>query len=168
MATIDADSMGHALLEPQGAAYADVAARWPSVVRDGIVDRASLAAIVFSDADQLAELETITHPLIFGAISALVEEIVGPAVVEIPLIRKTPPGEWSRLVVDCADDVRIQRLIGRGMSEVDARARMANQPSRAEWLAVADVLVPNHGDLNDLALTVERLATALRLTQSES
>jgi len=160
--TIDADSIGHAILEPDGAAFSEVTRRWPSVVLDGIVDRASLAKIVFSDAEQLAELEAITHPYIFGTISGLVEEIVGVAIVEIPLLRKTPPGQWKRLVVDCDDKVRLVRLIARGMTEDDARARMESQPPRAEWLAVADMVVPNHGGMRDLVVAVERLMPSLQ------
>ena len=152
--TIDADSIGHSVLEPGGAAFDRVASRWPSVVRDGRIDRGALAAIVFSDADELSDLERITHPLIFGAISDRVEQIVGTVVVEIPLLRKAPPGDWKRLVVDCDDSIRLERLIKRGLSEDDARARMAAQPSRGQWLAVADLVIPNHGDPDDLEQAV--------------
>lgn len=155
--TIDADSIGHAVLEPSGPAYVEVAERWPSTVVGGKVDRASLASIVFSNASELSELEAITHPHIFGTIMDRVEEIVGPVVVEIPLLGKAPPGEWSRLVVDCHDEVRLDRLEGRGMTREDARARMDSQPSRAEWLAVADLVVPNHDTLETLVETVAQL-----------
>jgi dephospho-CoA kinase len=154
VSTLDADSIGHAVLEPGGPAFEAVAQRWPSVVVDGQVDRPSLGRIVFGDAEQLRELEDITHPHIFGAIVAAVEDISGLVVVEIPLLRKAPPGTWRRIVVDCPDDVRLRRLVARGMPEGDARARMASQASRAEWLAVADLVVPNHGDLDDLGVTV--------------
>jgi dephospho-CoA kinase len=154
VSTIDADAIGHSVLEPGGGAFAAIAERWPSVLVDDKVDRASLASIVFADPSQLEELEGITHPLIFGRISAQVEDIVEAVVVEIPLIRKAPPGEWRRLVVDCDDEIRLARVIGRGMSRGDAEARMASQPSRQEWLAVADMVIPNHRSESELAETV--------------
>ncbi len=161
LSTIDADSIGHSILEPDGACYSEVVARWPSVVEEGRIDRSALASIVFSDPAQLSELEETTHPHILSAIATQVEELEGVVVVEIPLLRKAPPGKWRRIVVDCDDTIRLERLVGRGMALDDARARMASQPSRAEWLAVADVVVPNHGDLADLERAVESLMEVL-------
>ena len=57
---IDADEVGHRVLEPGGRAFDPVAGRWPSVVVDNAIDRGALGRIVFDDAAQLAELEAIT------------------------------------------------------------------------------------------------------------
>ncbi len=148
--TIDADSVGHQVLA--GTAFDAVAERWPEVVSAGVIDRSALGQIVFNDRAALAELEAITHPLIFDEIRADLEEFNDPAVVEIPLL-KTIDG-WRRIVVDATDDIRLARLLGRGMTEADAKARMSSQPSRAQWLASADVVIPNHGDLEELRSTV--------------
>lgn len=159
--TIDADSVGHLVLQSDGPAFADVAARWPHVVRDGVVDRPSLASVVFNDPGELAALEGITHPHVFRTIQDRVKEIEGVVVVEVPLLSHGLGDDWRRLVVDCRDDVRLRRAVERGMSEDDARARMKAQPSRAEWLAVADLVVPNHGSLAELENAVEGLPEAL-------
>lgn len=154
IATIDADRIGHLILEPGEAAFAEVAARWPSAVRDGEIDRAALASAVFTDRDELDALESITHPYIFDRINGEVEELDGPVVVEIPLLTNALGHGWRRIVVDGRDDIRLQRAIGRGMTENDARARMASQPSRAAWLAAADLIVPNHGLMEELKSAV--------------
>ena len=57
---------------------------------------------------------------------------------------------WPMIVVDADDETRLRRAVERGMSEADVRRRMASQPSRAEWLAAADVVVPNHGEIQHL------------------
>ncbi|MGD2061822.1 MAG: dephospho-CoA kinase, partial [Acidimicrobiia bacterium] len=75
--TIDADEFGHRVLRSDGAAFAEVVARWPDVVVDGEIDRGLLASEVFSDTGQLRELESITHPHIFDAIRTRVEQISG-------------------------------------------------------------------------------------------
>lgn len=157
VATIDADQLGHDVLRPDGPAFGEVASRWPRVVEDGEIDRGALAAIVFDDPGELSELEAITHPHIFGIIRARVEHIDGPVVVEVPLIQHRLGGDWRRIVVDTRDDVRMQRALDRGMSESDARSRMDAQPPRAEWLAVADLVVPNNGSLSELGQTVGRI-----------
>ena len=160
MLTIDADTVGHEMLEPGGPAYEEVAAVWPDVVSEGRIQRASLAAIVFGREAELKRLESITHPYIFGTISRRVEDFEGAVVVEAPLLNGFEEG-WRRIVVDSRDEVRLQRALARGMTEEDARKRMSAQPSREEWLARADIVVPNHGNLHDLEETVTHLIPVL-------
>lgn len=159
--TVDADSIGHAVLASDGAAFAQVAEKWPHVVRDGEIHRPSLADVVFNDRDELQALESITHPHIMETIRSQVADVEGPVVVEIPLLSHGLGDDWGRIVVDCRDEIRLVRAIERGMPEEDARARMAAQPSRAEWLALADFVVPNHGSLEVLGNTVAGLLAHL-------
>lgn len=154
LATIDADSIGHAVIEPSGAAYEDVAGTWPGVVKGGRIDRRALAEIVFNDPYELSRLETLTHPHILEGIRRWADQIDDVAVVELPLLGKLTEESWRLMVVDANEDVRLARAVGRGMDEADARARMARQPTRGEWLAHADLVIPNHGDVDDLKATV--------------
>lgn len=147
---VDADAVGHSVLENEG--FEPVSARWPQVVVEGVIDRKRLASVVFADPQQLTDLEAITHPLIFGRIGADLEGFDGVAVVEMPLIDADLG--WPSIVVDAADEVRIQRAVDRGMDEADARRRMGSQPTRAEWLASAEVVIPNFNGLAELERTV--------------
>lgn len=148
--TVDADSVGHEVLAHRSEAFTAVARRWPEVVRDGEIDRSELAQIVFNDRAALQELEAITHPYIFGMIRDRVQGIPDPVAVEIP-VRDHGLGEgWGWLIVDCVDQIRLRRLMSRGMGEDDASSRMQSQPSRAGWLAIADAVIPNHGGLTEL------------------
>ncbi len=155
---VDADLVGHQVLEPGGEAHGAVTARWPAVVVGGRVDRAALGRIVFGDPAQLAELEAITHPAIAARIAARVAgSNRGLVVVELPLAVDLFGAGWDRVVVDAPADVRRRRLVERGMSEEDVAARMAAQPSREEWLAGADYVVDNSGDPADLDEEVAKL-----------
>ena len=151
--TIDADSVGHLVLEPNGPAFDAVSRRWPQVVFDGRIDRPALASVVFADREQLSHLESITHPYLFDEISRRLENVNGPVVVEVPLITNRFGSGWRRIVVDCTDEARFRRAVERGMDEAEVRRRVSVQPKRSEWLAVADVVVPNHGDVAELAAT---------------
>jgi len=155
--TIDADAVGHLVLGAE--ALPAVAERWPDVVLEGQIDRKALAGIVFNDPDELIELELITHPFIFGRIRAELEGFDGVAVVEMPVLGAEP--EWPRMVVDATDEVRTERAVARGMERSDVERRMGSQPSRGEWLAAADVVIPNHGTLGELDETVSKLADYL-------
>jgi dephospho-CoA kinase len=83
------------------------------------------------------------------------EGFEGVAVVEVPLIDTGIA--WPRMVVDAPNDVRLQRVLARGMNIEDATARIAAQPSRAQWLASADLVIPNHGTREELAETVAQV-----------
>lgn len=159
--TIDADSVGHSVLEPDGPAFREVAERWPDVVDQGKINRDALGSIVFSDPGELAALEAITHPHIFDRIRGLVEGIEDAVVVEIPLLHHGLDDSWRRIVVDSRDGVRLSRAVDRGMSEADARARLRVQASREEWLRAADLVVPNHASPEDLRSTVAKIIPKL-------
>jgi len=166
IATISADTIGHEILRSDGPAFHDVASRWPSVVRDGEIDRAALAAIVFNDRLELVDLEAATHPHIFDRIERMVKGTESAVVVEIPILRHRLGEGWERIVVDCRDQTRLIRAMGRGLSEIEARARMGVQPSRSAWLAAADVVVPNHGSIEELRGAVSSLVDAWEFSAS--
>lgn len=162
VSAIDADSVGHEVLEPGGAAVEAVTEAWPSVVEEGIVDRRKLGKLVFNDPAALSRLEAITHPHIFAVIRERLEDLNPPVVVEIPLLIDPFTGLWRRMVVDAPDLTRVERSVGRGMDREDVMARISSQPSRKEWLAAADLVIPNHGDLNQLEETVTKAIGTIR------
>lgn len=153
---IDSDSVGHEVLQPGGAAFRDVVRRWPTVLRNGVIDRSALGAIVFRDHAALRALEELTHPHIFGTIQGLIQGYDGSVVVELPLMKSLGDG-WARMIADCDDETRLDRLIERGMQRDEAEARMRSQPTREEWLAIADLVIPNTGSLEELKITVRRV-----------
>ncbi|MET9339927.1 dephospho-CoA kinase [Nonomuraea sp. NPDC003804] len=154
---IDADKIAREVVEPgtQGLARV-VAAFGEEILRpDGSLDRERLGSIVFADPDKLATLNGIVHPLVGERVAQLQQDAPDDAVVvyDVPLLveNKLAPMYEVVIVVDAADEVRLERLTRvRGMSEQDARARIAAQAGREERLAVADVVIPNEGSLDDL------------------
>jgi dephospho-CoA kinase len=155
---ISADRIGHDVIAPGGPAHDAVVARWPAAVRHGVVDRSTLAALVFPEPDELAALEAITHPEIRTVIARRVREAAAEAVVvEIPLLHHFLGDEWLRVVVDAPDDIRRARLRSRGMDGRDIAARMAAQPRRSEWLSHADHVIDNSGGRSQLQAEVDRV-----------
>lgn len=155
---IDADRIGHEILEPTGAAYAQVAARWPEALSGERIDRAKLAAIVFSDGEQLVELEAIAHPLIAEEIAARVAAAGDrDVVVELPLASDLAGPGWTRVVVDAPETQRLERAVRRGMDTADIAGRMAAQPARDVWIAGADHVIDNEGTVGELEAQVRQL-----------
>ncbi|MGH9153057.1 MAG: dephospho-CoA kinase, partial [Acidimicrobiales bacterium] len=134
--------------------------------QDGVLDRARLAAVVFADPGARRDLEALVHPAVRAGVAERVAALAaagdggGVVVVEIPLLVESPAsraGLASVIVVDCPEDVAVARLVAaRGMSEADARARVAAQASRGERLALAGFVVDNSGTVADLAAEVDR------------
>lgn len=155
---IDADRLGHEVLEPEGAAFGEVSAAFPSVVADGRINRVLLADLVFADPASLRLLESLTHPTIRDRIRRAVQDCESPVVVvELPLSTDFLGPGWLKVVVDAPPEIRVQRAIARGMDPDDVVRRMSAQPPREQWRDAADVVLDNSGDLRDLAREVDRL-----------
>jgi dephospho-CoA kinase len=155
---IEADRVGHEVLQPGGSAYAEVAAQWPQALLDGEVDRARLAAIVFTDDEQLRYLEAITHPHIKREIEERVSRHENRDIaVELPLATDFLGRGWTRLVVIAPARIRIERAVARGMDEGDAVNRLEAQPDTSQWAQDADHVIENRGSLAELAREVDRV-----------
>ena len=169
---VDADDVARRCVGPGSPGLRAVVERFGTgVLRpDGSLDRAGLAAIVFSDAEALRDLEAITHPCIRDGID---EELAGLrssaeppllVVVEHPLLVERGGRAWVDciVVVEAPLEQRIARLVtGRGMDESDARARIAAQVDDAARRRVADHVVVNDGEVGALRREAERLVTLL-------
>ncbi|SDB80105.1 dephospho-CoA kinase [Raineyella antarctica] len=161
---LDADRIARAVVEPGTPGLAAIRERFGDRVvgADGALDRAALGAIVFADPAERRALEAITHPLIRERTAALVDAAAPEAVVihDIPLLVEigAAPTYHLVVVVDVDAEERVRRLVAsRGMAQSDARARIGHQASRAERLAVADVVLDNNGTASDLEAQVDRL-----------
>ena len=159
---VDADRIAREVVEPGTDGLAAVAAAFGDGVlaEDGSLDRPALAAVVFGDAGQRARLDGIVHPLVRARAAELVAAAPQDAVVvqDVPLLVETgQAGSYDLVLVVRADEgTRVSRLVGRGLTAADARARIASQATDAERAAVADVVVDNDGDREQLLAQVDR------------
>jgi dephospho-CoA kinase len=157
---LDGDKAARAVVEPGTPGLAEITETFgPGVLRpDGSLDRAKLAAIVFSDEAARAKLNAITHPLVHARIRAdekAAVEAGGPDTIvvhDIPLLAEGQrAAEFDAvIVVDVPASLQVARLAGRGLPEDQARARMAAQATREQRLAIADIVIDNSGTLEEL------------------
>ncbi|MFZ9629780.1 MAG: dephospho-CoA kinase [Ilumatobacteraceae bacterium] len=161
---VDADQVARDVQAPGSAVLARMAERFGAQVIDaeGALDRAAVAAIVFSDPEALAALNSIVHPAIGAEMNRRVLEQASTdrlVVMDVPLLTENPrEGLQGIIVVDVPVEVQVQRLVeGRGFSDDDARARIARQASREQRLASATIVVDNSGSLDDLAPQIDRV-----------
>jgi len=159
---VDADRIAREVVEPGTPGLAAVVAAFgESVVGpDGGLDRPALAAVVFADPEARARLDGIVHPLVRARAAEVVAAAPPDAVLvhDIPLLVETgQAGRYELVLVVQADlDTRVARLVQRGMTEDDARARIAAQATDEQRAAVADVVLDNSGTREELAAQVDR------------
>ena len=160
---LDADAIVRELQQPVMPVFEAMVERFGSdiVGADGALDRAAVAEIVFNDPEALQDLNAMVHPAVGERINQRLSELAGTdevVVLDIPLlVEGDREGYAGVLVVDTDPEVALRRLVEhRGFCEEDARARMANQASREDRLARADVVIRNDGTLDDLRREVDR------------
>jgi dephospho-CoA kinase len=155
-AIIDADAISRSLTAPDGRAMPAIAQTFGShmVGPDGAMDRDAMRALIFKDPQAKRLLENIIHPLV----SVLSQELAQTAmrhgqtvlVFDVPLLVESGARWRSQLdrvlVVDCEAQTQRQRVLQRsGLSHEDSDRIMAQQASRTQRLACADIVIVNEG-----------------------
>ncbi|MBW3576399.1 MAG: dephospho-CoA kinase, long form [Actinobacteria bacterium] len=161
---IDADAIAREVVAPGTPGFEQVVERFGDEVvgPDGSLERDRLAAIVFDDGSARADLNAIVHPKVGQRIAELVAEHADSdrvVVVDVPLLVEVQADRGYRdvVVVTAPEELRVERVVARGMDEGDARARIAAQASDAERREVATHVIDNSGDLDQLEAQVDHV-----------
>ncbi|MFE8016570.1 dephospho-CoA kinase [Streptomyces antibioticus] len=161
---IDADRIAREVVAPGTPGLAAVVEAFGAEVlaEDGSLDRPRLGSIVFADPDKLAVLNGIVHPLVGARSRELEDAAPEDAVVvhDVPLLAENGlAGLYDVVIVVDADPrTQLDRLVRlRGMSEDDARARMAAQATREERRKIADIVIDNDVPLPGLQARVREV-----------
>ncbi|MFF4626115.1 dephospho-CoA kinase [Streptomyces griseorubiginosus] len=159
---IDADRIAREVVAPGTPGLAAVVEAFGEEVlaEDGGLDRPKLGSIVFADPDRLAVLNSIVHPIVGTRSRELESAAAEDAVVvhDVPLLAENSLAPLYDLVVvvDASPRTQLDRLVRlRGMTEQDARARMAAQATREKRLEIADIVIDNDVPLDDLRQRVQ-------------
>jgi len=168
---IDADLLAREVVMPGQAAHARIVEEFGSQVvqEDGSLDRKALGAVVFADAAKRRRLEEITHPAIGlrqqRILSVLDEEAFEGVVIwdAALLFEGGGAAKMDRVVVVYADpETERRRLMERdGLSDADARARIASQMPVAEKAKLADHVIDNSGTREETERQVRTVYGAL-------
>ncbi|MCF6277254.1 MAG: dephospho-CoA kinase [Anaerolineales bacterium] len=153
---IDADALVHRATEQNAPGYQPVVNTFGQWILqpNGQVDRIKLGQLVFNDADALAQLEAILHPLVQQAVDVLIKRSTQPVVVieAIKLLEgKLASACDSIWVVDAPISVQTARLMDkRKLTEKEAQQRIQSQNPQADKLAAADVIITNAGSFEEV------------------
>ncbi len=153
--TIDADSLSHRAMAPGAPAYKPIIDTFGQFILDADknINRAMLGNIVFNNPEALARLEAIVHPVVSGAVSALVSRAQQKVVVVEAI--KLLEGDLAQAVdeiwvVDASPETQYKRLIERRkMPEAEARQRITAQNAQSDKLSKATVVIKNDGNIEE-------------------
>ncbi len=170
---IDADVLARRAVEVGTPAYASIVERWGTSIlaADGTIDRGALRRIVFSEPQELQQLNAIVHPEVGRMLTARVAEARqrGDRIVvcDIPLLfERRMIDDFDRIVlVDAPRPVRLERLVrDRGLRETEAMDMIVAQMPAELKRARADFVIDNVGTLTQLDDRVAEVWSALLAT----
>jgi dephospho-CoA kinase len=185
--TVDADVLAHEALGPGTPGLAAVASRFGSgvLLSDGSLDRAALGRIVFGDELARKSLEAIVHPQVYAEIERRYRELGGRRsrgrrspventsdpvtsdpvfLADIPLLYETGrESDFDRIVVAaCRPEQQLERMLKRGMTADDARARLASQLPIEEKRRRADYVIDTSGATAETDRQIQEIFLKLR------
>ena len=168
---IDADVIAREVVKPGTPAYHAIVNHfgpWITLDQtpDAPLDRVTLREKIFHHPAEREWLNQQLHPVIRERMQAALNTVKGPYVIlDIPLLAESQGIDFVDrvLVIDCPESVQIQRLMRRDhLNEQQARQILTLQAPRAERLAMADDVIDNSGDKNQLRKAIERLHSQYR------
>lgn len=172
---LDADSLAHKLIEPGLPAYEEVLHEFGDAITDGQrrVDRAKLGALVFADRAKLERLNAIVHPRVAEVVLRQFAEwqregTRDAAFVEAALLIESGIHQHldGLVVAWCRPEQQLERLTARGLSEAEARRRIAAQMPVEEKLRYATEKIDCSGTLEQTRQQVDALAAKLHRSKA--
>ena len=144
-----------------------IAAFGDEVLKNGDLNRAALADLVFKDPAKRKQLEQITHPLIRKAFAKIVESAKGDSIVvnQIPLlVESNHDYKFDHVItVSASEAVRIERLLKRGMNLTQIQQRLQAQSNDAQREKISDSIIRNDDSQADLLSEVEKVWELLQV-----
>ena len=172
--TIDSDALAREAVKAGTPGLAAVVSRFGKDVLDvnGRLDRRRLGAIVFTDPRARLDLEAIVHPYVremterwFASLDIATTPF---AIADIPLLYEVGRDrDFDAVIVAAVDpDTQLQRIMHRdGVSESEARQRVAAQLPIGEKVRRADYVISTEGTFDDTNRQVKEVLTRLQRAQ---
>ena len=159
---MDADQISRQVIERGTVGFDEVVASFgDSILKDGDIDRRALGEIIFADPEKRKALEAIIHPKVQQALAtarkALGENEI--LIYEIPLLVETGAADRFDhvITVEAPLEARIERLKKRGLHQSEIEKRIASQATPEQRISVANTVINNDGDEEELLRKVEAI-----------
>jgi len=169
---IQADELGHRVLDPEGEAYGAVIAEFGRGIlnADGTINRRTLAGLVFNNPERLEKLNSLVHPPVRARTRKLIEEFAaahpdGIAVSEAAILVETGSSRnYDRLIVAvCSEEQQIERAMARDhLTREEVLDRLRRQMPLSEKVKYADFVIDTSGTKENTIEQTRKVFEALR------
>jgi len=165
---IDSDQLARDVLERGSTGFDEVLAKFgDEILKNGEIDRQLLASVVFRDPKKRSELEQVTHPLIRKAFAEVVARSESNSIIinQIPLlVESNHDYKFDHVItISATEAIRTQRLLKRGLAADQIKQRMQAQATDQMRESIADSVITNEADEQNLSEQVEIIWEQLRL-----
>ncbi len=161
---IRADLVGHRVLEFPHVKKALVERYGDAILKQGKVDRGALAKRVFGNHEELRFLNALTHPEIKKLVEEEVKKESGPVAVEAALLFEISLAKLCDVIICtyCSKETQMRRLLKKGLSLQEAKARLASQKPPEYYASRADVVINTEVDLDEVKKLAEKVISQLK------
>ena len=159
---LDSDQIARDVVERGSTGFDQIVATFgDEILKNGELDRSALASLVFKDSEMRIKLEQITHPLIRQAFAKTISSLPDQSIVvnQIPLLVESKHDYKFDYVVTVSapEQIRVERLLKRGLTKEQITSRLQAQSSDVQREAIADTVINNEKSEQDLMQQVEKL-----------
>ena len=165
---VDSDQLARDVVERGTTGFDQIVAAFgDEVLKNGDLDRATLAEVIFKDPAKRSLLEQITHPLIRQAFAKIVASASSHAIVinQIPLLVESKHDyKFDHIItVSSSEDIRTQRLLKRGLNLSQIEQRIKAQSTDSQREAISNTVIRNDKTQSELLQDVEKVWELLQI-----
>ena len=163
---VDSDQLAREVVERGSKGFDLIVTEFgDEILKDGDLDRAALASLIFKDQKKRARLEEITHPLIRQSFAKIVSSAGSDSIIinQIPLLVESKHDyKFDHIItISTPEKLRTERLIKRGLTLTQIDQRMKAQATDAQREVISDTVIVNDKSEQELLAQVEKVWESL-------
>ena len=163
---VDSDQLAREVVERGSKGFDLIVTEFgDEILKNGDLDRAALASLIFKDPKKRAKLEEITHPLIRQSFAKIVSSGGSDSIIinQIPLLVESKHDyKFDHVItISASEKIRTERLLKRGLTLTQIDQRMKAQATDAQREVISDTVIVNDKSEQELLAQVEKVWESL-------
>jgi len=164
---VDSDQLAREVVERGSKGFDLIVTEFgDEILKNGDLDRAALASLIFKDPKKRAKLEEITHPLIRQSFAKIVSSAGSDSIIinQIPLLVESKHDyKFDHVItISASEKIRTERLIKRGLTLIQIEQRMKAQATDTQREVISDTVIVNDKSEQELLAQVEKVWESLK------
>ena len=164
---VDSDQLAREVVERGSKGFDLIVTEFgDEILKNGDLDRAALASLIFKDPKKRARLEEITHPLIRQSFAKIVSSAGSESIIinQIPLLVESKHDyKFDHVItISAPEKIRTERLIKRGLTLTQIEQRLKAQTTDTQREVISDTVIVNDKSEQELLAQVEKVWESLK------